>query len=749
MPDTFHWKLANPEAALKLISNDPLEKSSIDAKPIGLELEPSLSFGGDGKGTFALNVRGVLTVAALNDPTDSDEDGILSASKVETASGTLPPQLNFDRLYLKYRVECGVKASGDVPIGSMLGIDVSADASAIFADYRVHDGSHAVRAAVTDDLQRHARFVTRLEDVLSLAPGEALAFRFNGSLSAGLTLTLSDLFTGQIGTTLGKRLEMSAPIAISFKAGATLAFKATVLDDFLVVFSRVDDGRWRLGVRKTKSSRIAPSADAGISVGIEDPKALQQLTQASLDGVLGAPLAKVKSVLEAASLESLGTVERRIATALISRLGLKETLTTIETLRDRVADVEDKIADTIADVVKTRLTVSFAYEYTRVSLNTNLVQATLDRAAVERLHADAVKGRTETVAQAIRNKTPGVNLELYLNQKEITRAHSWGFTLGIGKWVSIGGKDFKKTSTVQRFDVQGRVQEAYLGARSYKGSWIGETFEWGVDLKADMKDYVVGPPLVSDYSLGIHLLWAATQKDLSALELEQWIDSAILWRVLRNEDAVDVRGRIAAALGKEATLSVQLTIPNTAVRSALPVLADAPLAAFAPALAASMPWMNTSGRVSASVRRQLYAPLWAAYLGNPLVSQKIYADMAMDHLQKAGHTETAVRERLGASGTDPFSFGGLIHINDRTRQDCEAFTRGAAILNSAITSGARNQKTIDKAVAEMDDFWAQSHHVRAIGWYLLDAIERKGFLDNVTRTMTVESKGLPDVVVTV
>ena len=37
MPDTFHWKLANPEAALKLISNDPLEKSSIDAKPIGLE----------------------------------------------------------------------------------------------------------------------------------------------------------------------------------------------------------------------------------------------------------------------------------------------------------------------------------------------------------------------------------------------------------------------------------------------------------------------------------------------------------------------------------------------------------------------------------------------------------------------------------------------------------------------------------------------------------------------------------------
>jgi len=749
MPDTFHWKLVNPEATLKLVSNDPLEKSSIDAKPIGLELEPGLSFGGDGKGTFALNVRGAFTVAALNDPTDSDEDGVLSASKVDTPAGTLPPQLTFDRLYLKYRAECGVKASGEVPIGSLLGIDVSADASAIFADYRVHQGSHSVRAAVIDDLQHHARFVTRLEDVLRLASGEALAFRFSGSLSAGLTLTLSDLFTGQIGTTLGARLGTSAPIAISFKAGATLAFNATVQDDFLVVFSRVDEARWRLGVRKMKSSRVAPSVDAGISVGVENPKALQELTQAAVDGVLGVPLAKVKSVLGAASLESLGTVERRIATALISRFGLKEALTTIETLRDRVADLEKKIADVIADVVQTRLTVSFAYEYTRVSVNTNLVQATLERAAVEALHADAVKGRTDAVAQAIRDKTPGVGLELYLNQKEITRAHSWGFTLGLGKWASIGGKDFKKTSTVQRFDVQGRVQEAYLGARSYKGNWIGETFEWGVDLKADMKDYVVGPPLVSDYSLGIHLLWTATQKDLSAAELEQWLDSALLWRVIRGEDVVDIRGRIAAALGKAATASVQLTIPNAAVRGALPALAGAPLAAFAPALAGAMPWMNTSGRVSALMRRQLYAPLWTAYLENPFESQKTYADVAFDHLKKAGHEETAVRERLGASGSDPFSFAGLIHLNDRTPQDCEAFTRGATILNSAITSGARNQKTINKAVAEMDDLWAQSHHVRAIGWYLLDAIERTGFLANVTRTMTVESKGLPDVVVTV
>src|SRR5688572_7757639 len=101
MADALNWKLANPKAALTLLSDDEMSKASIDPTPIGLELESNLSFGGD-TAKLALNIRGSLTVAALNDPTDPDEDGIVSGSSTDTPAGALPPQLSFDRLYLKY-----------------------------------------------------------------------------------------------------------------------------------------------------------------------------------------------------------------------------------------------------------------------------------------------------------------------------------------------------------------------------------------------------------------------------------------------------------------------------------------------------------------------------------------------------------------------------------------------------------------------------------------------------------------------
>jgi hypothetical protein len=93
------------------------------------------------------------------------------------------------------------------------------------------------------------------------------------------------------------------------------------------------------------------------------------------------------------------------------------------------------------------------------------------------------------------------------------------------------------------------------------------------------------------------------------------------------------------------------------------------------------------------------------------------------------------------------SFAGLINLNGDTHGACDAFTRGCRILQTAISSGARNQRTIDKAVGEIDDLWKQSHHVRTIGAYLLGAAEKAGVLADVTRTMTVEADGLEDTVV--
>jgi hypothetical protein len=747
MANPFEFKLANPKNAKDLFSNAPLGSSSIDHAPVGLELKSGLSFGGDSGGKLTLNARGVLTVAVLNDATDPDEDGILSSKPDSVADDALRPQLAFDasRAYLKYRVEAGVKAAADIPVGALLGIDAAAEASVVFADYRAHGRDELTRDTLLEDITA-GRFITHLDHVLAMAPGDALAFRFGGSLSVGVTVSWSDIFTGQIGT-LSTLLGSPVPLAISVNAGATVTLSVSVSDDFALVFSRASDDAWRVGVRKVKSSRIAPSVDAGIDVGIANPDELKGLVTATLAGVLGAPLEKVKSLLAAASLESLGPVERKLAKALIERLGLKEELATIEALRKKVEEAEAKVTEVIEKVVKTRIALSFSYEYSRVSVATNVVQATLTRAAVRALHKDLIKARADALADAVRAKRPGVAIERYLNQKEITRSRSFGFTLGFGKWATIGGKDFKKVTTVRRVDLQNRLQESYLGTRLYTGQWVGETQQWGVDLKADMKDYSAEPK-VSDYSFGIHLLWSSEQKELSGTELEEWLDSAIVWRVFREEDLVDIRARAAAALDGKASLTVQVTLPHGVLRAMLAALAAPPIDAFAPSLAVAMPFMKLSlARSSAAKRREVYAPLWALYLKEPDHSVGTYGKAAAEHLKKVGHQEMVLRETAMLSGPDPFSFAGLTAINGNTRGACDAFTRGAQILQSAITNGARNQKTIDKVFGEMDDLWLQSHHVRAIGAYLLDAAERAVQLANVTRTMTLSADGLGETLV--
>lgn len=747
MPRIADWKLANPEAALQAFRNEPLGSASIDHKPIGLTLAPNLAFDGDDDGRLTLNLRGALSVAVLNDAADPDEDGILNAASAPDVEGLLPPQLMFNsgKAWVKYRAQAGLKASGGVPVTQFIGLQSGAEATAIFADYRVHRREAGAREVLVGDLL-DARFVTKVTDVLKLAEGEALAFRFAGALSVAVTVRWSDIFAGPVGS-LGALLGSTLPIVISTRAGATLTLNVRVTDEFLVVFSRADERTWRTGIRKVRSSQAAPSLDAGIDVGFADPSQLQELVTATLEGLFGASLDRVEAVLAAASLDALGAMERRVASLLLDRLELRDELATIENLRARVVEIRTQVRDTLDSIVRTRIGSGFAYEYNRTAVDSSLIQATLDRDALAAFHEDLIRARTERLADALRDGRPGMQLELYLHQKEITRTRSYGFSLGFGKWASVGGKDFRKMSSVRRTDIHGRVQESYLGARTYTGQWTGEKTEWSVDLKADMKDYV-SEPLVNDYSFGIHLLWTEEQADLSGAELEAWLDGAVVWRILRESDMVDVRASVAGALRERASCAVQLTIPNTVIRSVLPLLAEAPVASYAPVLAASMPWMPLSpARTAASLRRRLYAPLWAAYLEDPDRPQDVFARIAAEHVKAQGHPELALRELVGTRGPDPFSFAGLVHINGNTRAACQGFTRGLRILHTAILSGARNQRTIDRAISEMDVLWRQSHHVRTIGAYLLEAADRAGVLDAVSRTLTVTGPALEQTVV--
>jgi len=577
--------------------------------------------------------------------------------------------------------------------------------------------------------------------VLELGVNEALMLRRKGTLRLAVEVAWSDVFTGQLGA-LSTALGTTAPIQLSSKAGVTIGVQARISDEFVFVISRPSTHEFRLAVRKSHSSGAAVSADAGIDVGFAEPQQVEGLTAAVIDGAIGAPLAKAKEILAAASWDSLDGAQRRIAEAVIARLGLDSTLVTIAEVRERLNTLESKAHLVIADLIRTRISLSFAYEYNRVSSTTSLVQVLLSEANLKTLHADLAAGRTESLAAKVGE--PGITVETYLNEKQVTRTHSWGFTLGFGKWATLGGKDLKRVTTVRRTDIDGRVQDAYQGARSYEGTWIGETFRWGVDFKADMKEFA-REPLVSDFSFGLHLYWLDDQKELSGVELERWLDSAVIWHVIREVDLMDVRARLAPALGDKATLSVQMVIPDTAIRFMLPLLASASADGFASALGAAMPWMNGPARASATRRSALYGPLWSSFIQSPERPMSELRNIAAEHLSKHGHQDMRVRELT--PGTDPFSFAGLTRLNGDTIDACNKFARGMQILNTSIQSGARNQQTIDKVYGASNDLFAHSHHVRALGIHLADVAARAGVAGSVTRTMTVQSGKMGDVAV--
>ena len=721
---------------LDLVPKVPLGSSSVNTKLLSVPLAPnqSYSFGG-----LTLNLRPTLGVYAFNSPDDNDEDRILAAGPSGTPDGALAPQLTFrsDGAWLKYALEADIKAAGAATLAS-LGFKIDATAGAAFTDYRSHAGSLPVVEAVASDLINGPRFATALDHVLDLSAGDALSVRWVGTLNTEVQLAWTDVFAGP-ALALGALAGVHGVIGLELTSGARVAFSVGISDDFVVVFSRTSEDLWRIGIRKATSRSAAASASVGIKAGFANPNAPQEILNSALEAVLGQPLAQVDAILSAASLDRLSDAQKKAAALLVKRLAGRTEVATLVELRDRVQQVRDALPNAIDELAKAKVRLAFAYEYSRIDENASVLQVTVHRSLLQKHHPGLIRGRLDGLIADVTAEVPGMHLETYLNQKTLVRERSWGFTLGIGKWGEVGGKDFKRVSRIERRNIRGKLQDSYLGARGYTGQWIGERFGWTVDLKADMPAFAVhDTPLVTEYDFGIHLVWTANQKKLSADECEQWLDSAIIWGVVPEHDLDVARERLGAMVNQQCDVALQVAVPDDALRAMLPAIASAAAASFAPALATAMPWHAGGGRTSAARRRELYAPLWALYLREPHSSPADLSRAAATHFETRQLRDLAFIERRFDTAR-PFTFAGLVELNGDTHAACRAFTRGFSIIQSAIAAGAPNNKTIDKAFGAMDDLWTQSHHVRAVGAYLIDAASDAGVLRMINRTMTVTS----------
>ena len=565
--------------------------------------------------------------------------------------------------------------------------------------------------------------------------------QLGGTLKVSVTLTWADVFTGELAP-LSALLKSSALIALQFDAGATLTANVTVADDFLVVFARVDESTWRVGLHKAERQSIGADVRAGIDVSFADADAIAAMLDGVVEGVLATPMAQIASVLSKATLAGLNDAERALVTTLIARLGL-DASATLDDVRKGIGDLKKKIADTIQEIAKSKISLAFAYEYTRVNTSADLLQATLSRERLRELHDTLIRGNLQPALTAIREERPGVVLDQYLNEKKIERTEKLGLharhrQVGDARRDRHAARSYRSFAATFTIDVRNTI---LVFART-KGNWIGQTFNWSADFNAEMTGFAENP-LVSQFSFGIHLLWQQTINRLSANDVDVLLDAAVLWGVMTDFQASDARRRLVEKVGAKCDATVQMTIADTArkptLRSVLGSLASAPT--LAAALAAAMPWRAGSvGRTQVATRRSVYAPLWQMYLNAPDMSPSLLAASANQALSGGQFADLGHLE-LEFETVRPFTFAGLAELNGDTPGRAKGFQQALDTLRRAIDGAVPSQPTLGSVFHDLSAFWEQSHHVRAAGAYLLEAARTAGVIDEVKRTLTFTVDG--------
>ena len=253
-------KLTDAEKLRVLLSSKTVCDPSVGPALGEAVLDAGQTFAGD---VLSVNVHGTLGLFAFNSSDDKDDDGIVGLPREPVPVDKLPPQiaLRDGKAFLKYRASAGIKARVAGETLERLGFDIDTRFALILAHYRLHTCAETVRQAVLADVTA-LRSSLKLDDVRTLPRGEAVSQQVVGALSVAVELSWSDVFVGAIGP-LSRLAGPAASIFVKVDAAATLKATVSVTDEFLLVFSRPEAARWRVGLQKARTRSAAVGIDLG------------------------------------------------------------------------------------------------------------------------------------------------------------------------------------------------------------------------------------------------------------------------------------------------------------------------------------------------------------------------------------------------------------------------------------------------------------------------------------------------------
>lgn len=712
---------------------------------------------------FGFGVQANASIAAFNSLDDKDQDGVLGVpiKDDDVFKIILPPQIELTEndAWLKYRASAKVKVSvsGEV---SPIAFKLDASKEAIFTDFHVHARTENTRKAVVSDISQ-LRFAADPKDVLKIGNKEALSYQVRGELSASVTLSWSDVLTASLSS-LSQFLKSGTMLALKITPSASVTFRLGLIDDFRIVFTKGLGSKIRVAVKKSNTREVGLSAELGVTVKFADEKAVKDILTKVLEPIAGKSISTIDNIFKKATFEDLSAAERKIVDELIKRLGLEDIAHSLADLKKRWEALKKKVEGTIDQIAKAKIALGFAYEYLRTRTEDSLLIAELDSDILKKFHNDLMLCDLIKLLDWVANNPDANALVKYINQKTLTRSQAWGFSLGIGPW-NVGGKDkLELTSIVQR-NLQGDERIAYKGLRGYDGTWVGDKANWNVDFKAEMEGFAKkGAATACQFKYGLHFKWLWDEKKLKQEELQSYLDYAVIWRVITQDNAREALELVKDNFGQKAQVGLELTFDDDAFRALLPLAAgmiDGDLPVLA--LAKSMPYVEMyEGRRSPANREIIYAPLWKYYFQNdsrPINTFPAVAAHEVETITQLKHIADGPGLALRERGTSPslpayqdfYTFSGQIYSHGQTPNDYSgihrnwlSFASGLKQLNSALQPDkCAPHKRIEEIFKLLAKFWGQTLYVRAAGVFLMDvASTDKSIFQKIKSSFTISIK---------
>lgn len=667
-------------------------------------------------GPLALTPAGELTALVMNGAGDKDEDAVFSDRP--DSHITFDMQSAWVRYKLAAKADTGVK----LPFAA-----AKLSGHVELTDYRIHPSTASAWSAMKDDLG-DPRTILDIADVRALRPGEALAMEIGGTISTTVTFSWADAISTRLAEIVDG-LPANRPVAVKLKSGAETTASVKVKDHFSLVISRTREGEFRIAVKKAKSRDHTFGIEVSFGAEVSAIPAIDKALAPLFEAVTGVALDAAERAAAKIGLGELTAEEDEIVQKIAKRLGIATDAQRDAAVRDAVKDLRRKLLARLGRVAQWKASAGFAYEYARIDENSAIADfILLDDSLLEHDYDHAVAGDFGALAETLRANHDSRSIVRYLNESTLTRRSSSGFSLGIGKWTAIGTRGESAFRQTTRTSLDGLQMITSRGTRRYEEKGIAENdFEWIVDLKAQMKEFVAHPSTDS-FDYGLHYMVVLERTALGEADISRILDLASVWGV-RAPSMEEVVGSNAAAIGRPAAMRLQLLFDHDDLVATLGRFPQQVDGSWAVPLALAMPYMSSfAERRSHTRRRDVYTGAWTAWLRGDELSSSQWLSLLKPRIRSG---LTLLEERRLA-GSFLWTIGeGHAHLRDALA----SFVRGAGRLHEVITN-AEPPAAISAAYDDLQRFWTQRLYIAASGRYLLDRAEEAGV--KVTRSLQIE-----------